>query len=49
MEERERGCVSAKKKKRGLCWVKMKKNRWVYIVEGEGLMFGHMGWVWVGK
>ena len=45
MEESERDVYSAKGEKRGLCCVKMKKDRGVYIVEGEWLRFGHIGWV----
>ena len=41
MKERERGVYSAKGKKKGLCCVKMKKERGVYIGVGEGVGFGY--------
>ena len=33
----------------GLCCMKMKNNGGLYIGEGGGLRFGHLGWVWVGN
>ena len=34
-------CVVGQGKKKGLCCVKMKKERGVYVGVGEGLGFGH--------
>ena len=48
MERRGEVCFG-QEEKRGLCCVKMKKDGGVYIVEGEGFRFGHLGWVWLGK
>ena len=42
MEKREEVCFS-QEEKRGLCCVKMRKNGRLYIGEGGGLSFGHVG------